>query len=168
MGIHMFYRFDVRQPLTLKEASETLYEIGEGALPLAGGTDLMIMIRERKVKPRVLVDLWRLRPELSYVKRGGGVVRIGALTTVEEICSAPELKDVRYAGFAGLCHWFATPYIRSMATIGGNLGVCHSFSDFIPLTLVLDAEVVLHGVKGERTVPVRGLSSHLVIQVFHL
>ena len=153
----MFYRFDVRRPLTLKEASEILHELGEGALPLAGGTDLMILVRERKVRPKVLVDLWELRPKLSYVERGGGIVRIGALTTVKEICSAPELRDVRYAGFAGLCHWFATPYIRSLATIGGNLGTGHSFSDFIPLTLVLDAEVVLHGVNGERIVPVRGL-----------
>ncbi len=101
--------------------------------------------------------MWGLRRELSYVEREDGLIRIGALTTVSELCESPVFKDVRYAGVAGLCHWFATPMIRNVATVGGNLAVGHSFSDLILLSLVLDAEVKLVGSSGERTVPVREL-----------
>jgi len=155
--VNITYRFNVIRPKSLDELLTILAKYQRDALPLAGGTDILILIREGRIRPKVLVDMMALKEQLAYIRRSNGYIRIGALTTFEELCESPVFKDVRYAGFAGLCHWFATPYIKSMATIGGNIAVGHSFSDFIILSLVLDAEVRLDSIRGSRWVPISKL-----------
>jgi len=112
----------------------------------------MVLIRDDVVRPKAVLDLWPLRKELAFIKREGGWVKIGALATIEEICSSFLVRDCRYAGFSDMCSHFATPYIRSLATIGGNIGAAHPLSDATILLLTLDSEVKLVSIRGERWV----------------
>jgi carbon-monoxide dehydrogenase medium subunit len=120
---------------------------------MAGGTEVMVLIRDGIIKPRVLVDLWPLKSELSYVKREGNLVRIGALTTISDIAESFLVEDRRYLGFLDLVKHFATPYLRNSATIGGNIGCAHPMSDAAILLLALDTQVRFVSTDGERVVP---------------
>ncbi len=124
---------------------------------MAGGTDLLIQMRSGVVKPKLILDLWPLRKELSYVKSGDGYVRIGALTTIEELGNSFLVSDKRYLGFRDLYKQFATPYLKTLATIGGNIGTGHPMSDAAILLLALDAEVKLSSIEGDRWVKLEDL-----------
>ena len=140
-------------PKNLNDALEYLDKHAPDAIPLAGGTDLLIQIREGKVKPKVLVDLSGLKSELAYIKKVNGNIIIGALTTPNDLTKTFLHKDPKYLGFLDVYRRFASPILRSLATIGGNIGVAVSASDYLTLLLTLNAKVKLVSVEGERTVP---------------
>lgn len=141
------------RPQSLDNALEFLEKNYPDALPLAGGTELLVLIRDKKLAPRYLVDLSPFKKELSYVKLENGYVKIGALTTVYELSEGFLHKDVRYAGFKDVWHKFGTMPIRFSATIGGNIATATDFSDYIVLLLAYDASVRLKSPRGERVVP---------------
>lgn len=149
------FRFDVYIPRDLRDALEALRIYGEEMLPIGGGTDLLVLYRQGLVKFKMLLDLWPLRSNLSYVKLEGGLVRLGALTTVEELESSELLKDKRFAGLKDACRTFATTFIRSLATVGGNVGVAHPLSDIAITLLTYDASVRLRSLDGERVIPLK-------------
>jgi len=135
----MLPRFDLYSPANLKEALGLLQEKGEGSAILAGGTDLIPRLRARELRPKYVVDLSNLK-ELKYAKKDGNTIKIGALTTVDEIGKTDLFKngcDV----FHVVAKKFGGPHIRNMATLAGNLGTAISSSDFIPTFMALDARV---------------------------
>ena len=144
-------------PKNLNDALEYLDRHAPDAIPLAGGTDLLIQIREGKIRPKVLVDLSGLKSELAYVKKVNGNIIIGALTTPNDLTKTFLHKDPKYLGFLDVYKRFASPILRSLATIGGNIGVAVSASDYLTLLLTLNAKVKLISVEGERTVPLEEL-----------
>ena len=150
-------RFDVFVPSSLDDALQFMAREGAEAVPMAGGTDLIVLIRSGIVRPKKVLDLWPLREELAFIKREDEWIRIGALTTIEEISNSFLVKDPRYAGFLDMCKQFATPYLRTIATVGGNIGAAHPLSDVTILLLTLDCEVKLMSVNGERWVKLEGL-----------
>ena len=143
-------RFNVFIPSSLNDALQLMAKEDLGVVPMAGGTDLMVLIRDNVVRPRAVLDLWPLRKELAFIKHEGRWIRIGALTTIEELCNSFLVRDYRYAGFSDMCSHFATPYIRTLATVGGNIGAAHPLSDAAILLLTLDSEVKLASTRGER------------------
>ena len=143
-------RFDVYKPSSLEDALEYLDREAPEAIPMSGGTELLVLIRDGIIKPKKILDLWPLRSTLSYVKRENGYIKIGALTTIEELIHSFLAKDRRYLGFLDLYKNFATHQIRTMATVGGNIGCAHPMSDAVTLLLTLNAEVKFISVKGER------------------
>ncbi|MEM1643106.1 MAG: FAD binding domain-containing protein [Desulfurococcaceae archaeon] len=143
-------RFDVYVPQDLSDALSFLDEHGEEAVPLAGGTDLLILIRTGVIRPKVLLDLWPLRKSLSYIRREGGYIRIGALTTVDEILTSQLFKDPRYLGFIDAARGLGPTFLRSIATVGGNVATGHPLSDMAILLLALKAEVKFVSKCGER------------------
>ncbi len=120
---------------------------------MAGGTDVLVLARADIIKPKIVLDLWPLRKDLSYVKRENGYVKIGALTTVDELKNTFLFSEKKYQGFVDMYWHFATPYLRTIATVGGNIGTGHPLSDIAILLLTLDAEVKLVSKKGERWIP---------------
>ncbi|MEM0025392.1 MAG: xanthine dehydrogenase family protein subunit M [Zestosphaera sp.] len=149
------FRFDVYVPRDLRDALEASKIYGEELLPIGGGTDLLVLYRQGLVKFRILLDLWPLRNELSYVKLEGGSVKIGALTTINELESSELLKDKRFAGLRDACRGFASPFIKSVATVGGNVGAAHPLSDIAITLLTYDANVRLKSLEGERVIPLK-------------
>jgi aerobic carbon-monoxide dehydrogenase medium subunit len=118
---------------------------------LAGGHSLIPLLRLRFARPAVLVDVGRL-DSLRYVRDAGERLAIGALTRHHDLQHDPLLQEhcplVSYT--AGL---IGDPQVRHRGTIGGSVAHGDPASDLPTVLLALDAELVVHGPKGERTVP---------------
>jgi carbon-monoxide dehydrogenase medium subunit len=124
---------------------------GEDAKLLAGGHSLLPLMRLRQAAPSVLVDIGRLR-DLSYVRDAGAHLAIGALTTHDEL-HGDELLRSECAILAHTAGEIGDPQVRHMGTIGGSVAHADPASDLPTVLLALDAELVVHGPSGDRTVP---------------
>jgi len=141
-------RFEYRHATSLVQAATLLAENPE-ARPLAGGTDLLVDMRERRQQPRLLVDISEL-PELSGIALEDGAVRIGGGVTVGELLASPLVAE-RLPGLHHAAHDFADFLTRNKATLGGNLANASPGADLVVPLLVLDARVTLGGPGGART-----------------
>jgi len=111
--------FEFRAPRTLEEAARVLDGEGTRAMPLAGGTDLLPNMKRRQQVPRTLISL-RHVAGLNEVQFAPSGVRLGACVTLADIAQDPRLHN----GASGLwqaASQVATPHIRTMATLGGNI-----------------------------------------------
>ena len=141
-------RFEYRHATSLAQATTLLAE-NPDARPLAGGTDLLVDMRERRQAPKLLVDISEL-PDLRGVAAADGGIRIGGGTTVGELLAAP-LVAARAPALCLAAHEFADFLTRNKATLGGNLANASPGADLVVPLLALDARVVLAGPGGERT-----------------
>ncbi len=124
----------------------------EGAVFLAGGTDLMPRHEMGAPLPHTLIDVKHL-PELAGIAEGEGGLEIGSLTTVEMLRRDPRVRG-KYPALAEAADQFAAGQIRHRATIGGNLANASPAGDLIPPLAALGAKLRLAGAGGEREVPV--------------
>lgn len=144
--------FDYRAPDTLDEVLAALADHGEDARLLAGGTALLLLIKQRLLQPAVLVSLKRLA-SLGRIERQDGVVRIGATATHRQV-ERHHLVREHLPALAETQRRVATPRIRNQATLGGNLTHADPSQD-PPVTLIaLDARVRLLSPTGMRELPV--------------
>lgn len=145
-------KFDYQEPTTLKKALALLDKHGDQARAIAGGTSLLIMMRQRLLLPKVVVSLARI-PKLDRItfdaKKG---LRIGARALHRDVERSPLIKQ-HYPLLHETFHKVAQPRIRNMGTIGGNLACGDPLTDPGASLIALDAEVVLTSSKGERTLP---------------
>jgi CO/xanthine dehydrogenase FAD-binding subunit len=121
------------------------------AMPIAGGTDVMVEINLDRHRPAALLDLTRVR-ELTEWGMADGMLRIGAGVTYARLID--ELGD-RLPGLAMASRTVGSPQIRNRATVGGNLGTASPAGDAHPPLLAVDAEVELASSKAARRVPLR-------------
>lgn len=111
--------FEFRTPQTMTEAVRILDGEGPQAMPLAGGTDLLPNMKRRQQVPKTLMSLNRIG-ELHLTKLGTSGSRLGACVTLSEIAADPRFRNGMTA-LAQAASFVATPQIRNMATLGGNL-----------------------------------------------
>src|SRR5579859_1076632 len=111
--------FAYRAPTSLEEAARILHGEGPSAMPLAGGTDLLPNMKRRQQVPRTLLSL-RGIDALRAVQFGDAGMRLGACLTLADIASEPRFRNGATA-LAQAAAQVATPHIRNMATLGGNL-----------------------------------------------
>ncbi len=142
-------RFNLLQPSSLGDALEIL-EKTPGAMPIAGGTALLVEVRARKQTPAVLVDLGRLG-DLHGITPAANELVIGAMTTIAELLKSPLIAE-RAPVLRDACSTFASPLVRNRATIGGNVAHGSPAGDMGPSLLVLDASIELRSVRGKRLV----------------
>ena len=121
-----------------------------GVQLIANGTDLINRMQRKQVTARVLVDISGLS-EFNYVRKENNEVRIGALTTIQDLASSPVLSS-SYDAFREVAEKFGGPSIVNMATVGGNICAASSSEDLIPVLLVLNAKVRTKSKNGERVV----------------
>jgi CO/xanthine dehydrogenase FAD-binding subunit len=121
------------------------------AVPIAGGTDLMVDLNFDRRRPEALLDLNGVA-ELSEWERVGDVVRIGAGVSFTRIIA--ELGPL-IPGLAIAARTVGSPQIRNRGTLGGQLGTASPAGDALPPLVAVDAMVDVASVRGERTVPVR-------------
>jgi carbon-monoxide dehydrogenase medium subunit len=144
-------RFDYQEPTTLKKALALMNKHGDDARVIAGGTSLIIMIRQRLLMPKV-VSAWvgfKL-DRITYNSNNG--LRIGAGARHRDI----ELSAAVQKHYPLLQETFrkvAQPRIRNMGTVGGNLAGGDPLTDPGASLIALDAEVTLTSSKGQRTLP---------------
>jgi len=118
---------------------------------LAGGTDLLISMKRRKVNPHYVININSI-PELEYIQahRKTGL-SIGAVTTHSAIADSPVIRD-RFSLLATACDKIGTPQVRNMGTIGGNICKAGPSQDTPPVLLVLDGSVKLMSLNDNRIV----------------
>lgn len=143
--------FDYYAPETLDEAIEILLHQGEGAYPLAGGTDLIAKTRFGGLSPRVVVNLKRIPGLAEIIPEEKGGLRIGALVTLNQLAGSSLIRE-RSPILAQTAGKMASPLIRNLATIGGNLCNAAPSADTAQPLIALGAEVVIVGPEGERRV----------------
>ncbi|HEY3302377.1 MAG TPA: xanthine dehydrogenase family protein subunit M [Candidatus Binatia bacterium] len=143
--------FEIFQPASLREASALVKDKGQGGRFLAGGTDLVIAVKEKSFSPNYVVDLKRI-PGLSGIREeSDGSVAIGALTTMREVETSPVVLK-KYPFLAQSAAEVGSIQIRNRATIGGNMANATPSADVAPALLVLDATAKIAGLNGERTI----------------
>jgi CO/xanthine dehydrogenase FAD-binding subunit len=140
----------VVSPRTLDEAFAALAEAPHR--PVAGGTDLLVQITgEIGEPPERVIDIWGL-DELRGVSLQDGALVIGALTTYTQIRRAPEVQT-HLPALADAAATIGAAQIQNRGTLGGNAANASPAGDTLPILLATDAELVLGGPRGERTVP---------------
>jgi len=143
--------FDFYQPTTLQEASRLLREKGPGGRFLAGGTDLVIAMKEKGLLPNYIVDLKRL-PGISGIRENlDGSISLGALTTMYEIEISPLIKK-KFHFLAQSAAEVGSIQIRNRATIGGNMCNATPSADTAPALIALGARAKISGAAGERSI----------------
>lgn len=144
--------FEYFSPQSLKEACSFLKEHESGAKIVAGGTDLLIHMKYRKVTPRYLVGLRNL-PELSRVAFNDQEgLRLGAMVTHQEIMDRPIINE-KFKSVALACSKVGTPQIRNMGTVGGNVCNAAPSADSVPPLMTYSATVTITGPEGDRVLP---------------
>ena len=138
------------RPKTIGEAISLLTRYGEKGKILAGGTDLLVLMRGRTLTPKYIIDI-RGIADLEYVKQDGDTLKIGALATLRSV----ELKLSKKEEFLSLyeaIHKMGSTQIRNMGTVVGNICRASPSSDTAPPLLTLEASVEIFGPEGTRTI----------------
>jgi len=139
---------DFLQPTSLADAIATKAEF-PGAVPIAGGTDVMVEINFDTRRPEALLDLNRV-PELTSWQLRDGLVHLGAGVTYTRLIT--ELGAV-LPGLALAARTVGSPQIRNRGTVGGNLGAASPAGDCHPVLLAAGAAVEATSVRGSRMIP---------------
>lgn len=139
---------EIFEPETVEKALNILHEKGEDAAIIAGGTDLVISLREGVIQPAIIVDILKL--PLNYIKgsRAKGF-QIGAATTAKEISTSELLKKELPVLVDAAIH-LGGPQTMELATIGGNICNASPCANFTNVLAALDAVIRIKGHEGDR------------------
>jgi CO/xanthine dehydrogenase FAD-binding subunit len=140
---------EVLSPDTLAEALRLRAERPD-AVPIQGGTDVMVDLNFDRARPAALLNLNEVA-ELRGWSRDNGSMRLGAGLTYSEAMEAPLAEAL--PALAEASRTVGGPQIRNRGTVGGNLGTASPAGDALPPLLISDAMVELASVRGERAVP---------------
>lgn len=143
------------RPRTLNEVLSMLSKYGEEAKIIAGGTDLMVRLKQETASPDYLIAIESLQ-ELNYIRYDEDGLRIGALTKFHDIANSSIVRD-KFPILHQAVSVLGTPLIRRQATIGGNLCNASPCADTGPPLLVLGARVKICAAGEEKSIPVEDL-----------
>ncbi|GMG95409.1 FAD binding domain-containing protein [Tepidimicrobium xylanilyticum] len=138
---------------SLDEVIRLLDQYKEKGKLIAGGTDLIIAMRESKVNVDALIDISSI-DELKGVEDIGEYIRIGAATTFTQILEDPLFEDNLY-GLKKASREVGSPQIRNKGTIGGNIANGSPAADSVPPLLCLDSILILRSIRGEREIKLK-------------
>jgi len=144
-------RLEYYQPRALDDAYTLMERLGQGARYIAGGTDMIVRIRQGAIRPHALISLRGIR-ELDGISLNNGLC-LGGMTIFRDIERHPVIS-YEYPVLAQAVSVLANPQVRNVATLGGNLCNSAPSADCAPPLLVLEASLFLEGPGGIRSVPV--------------
>lgn len=139
------------EPETVAECTQLLEEYGPDARPLAGGTDLVVRMRARMIKPKAIVSLNNIK-ELGRMQKTDKGISIGSMCRLMDVSKADMLTGPWQIIAQGAGH-VSSLQVRNIATLGGNTCNASPSADTIPSLMILDAKAMLAGPKGERSIP---------------
>jgi carbon-monoxide dehydrogenase medium subunit len=143
--------FDYVAASSVEEAVQALAQAGEDAKVLAGGQSLVPVLRLRLATPTTLVDLNKIS-ELRGVREDGDAIVVGAMTTHHDVINNDLIAE--HAALLALAtQTVGDPQIRHRGTLGGALVHADPAGDLLAPAVALDAEMVIVGPSGQRTVP---------------
>ena len=144
---------NVAIPKSIDETLELLEKWGPDAAIIAGGTDLVVELKDKLKSWKALIDIGCV-PEVRGIREAdSNHVWIGAMSTHAEIASSTLVRDTAPV-LANACAQVGSPQIRNRGTIGGNISTASPAGDTIPALFVLEASVEIIGPKGTRIVPI--------------
>jgi len=146
----MLAPFEIHEPKTVAEASALLTHYGDGAAVYAGGTELLVVMKERINHFPHLINIKTI-PGLDRIHLAGDELVIGALATHRTIANSA-LVEAAFPALAELERRIANVRVRTAGTIGGNLCFAEPHSDPATLLLALGARFTLESESGTRTV----------------
>jgi carbon-monoxide dehydrogenase medium subunit len=143
--------FEYLSPQSMQEACALLVQHGANAKVLAGGSDLLVKMKDGLMKPAYLVSLKNL-DSLKAIRyqKGAGVI-IGARATHSEVMNNDILQE-KYRSVCEAAHTMAADQIRNIGTVGGNLVNAVPSADLPPILIALDAQARIVGPSRERTI----------------
>jgi CO/xanthine dehydrogenase FAD-binding subunit len=142
--------FEYFEPTSVEEAVLLLDKHGKNAKIIAGGTDLIPQMQERKIRPEYVINIGSIT-SLSYIKNDAGTAKIGTLTTLRDIEKSAELAST-HPILPKVASLMASAPVRNTATIGGNLCNASPAADMAPPLIGLSASARVAGPSGERTI----------------
>lgn len=147
-------KFNYLRPRTTEELAAALAEHGADARLFAGGTDLIVLMRDKLVRPKYVIDIKGIEGlrELSWDERRG--LTIGAAVTLSELIASEVIRE-RFGALWKAVGTLADSTIRNRATLVGNICNASPAADTAPALLVLWAEVEVVSAKGKRVVLIR-------------
>jgi carbon-monoxide dehydrogenase medium subunit len=143
--------FEYYKPGSLAEAVKLLSEYKGAASVLAGGTDLIVWLKENVVAPRALVDIKGIK-DLDALALKNGVLRIGARTTFSALIESAVVR-AKFPVLWEMARTVASVGVRNRATLAGNICSAIPCLDSAPALLVYEAVVVVQGSLGMRHIP---------------
>ena len=144
--------FSYYKPQTLEQAFELLDQYNSRARLMAGGTDLIVRLKNDQIEPEAVIDIKAITELNSGVVMDGGWIRIGALTLMTDLQN-DELINEHLSALAEAAADVGSVQIRNRATLAGNLCNASPAADTAPSQLIYDAQVELASKKGIRTLP---------------
>jgi carbon-monoxide dehydrogenase medium subunit len=144
--------FEYVKPKDMEEALHVLSLYKEKARALAGGTDLVVHLKEGHARPEVVLDVKAL-PELAGLSFKDGVLRIGARVTFSELIESPLVK-AKFPVLWEASLTVASVGVRNRATVAGNICSAVPSADSAPALALYEAEVLVRSLGGERRIPV--------------
>ncbi len=144
--------FEYVKPKDMDEALRVFSLYREKARALAGGTDLVVHLKENLARPEVVVDIKGLQ-ELAGFTLKGGTLRLGALVTFSDLIASPLIKS-KFPLLWEASLTVASVGVRNRATLAGNICSAVPSADSAPALAVYEAEVLTRGLKGERRIPI--------------
>ena len=144
-------KFEYFKPKTFEEALTLFAKYGEKARWLAGGTDVIVMIKQKTISPDILISLQGI-PGLDQIKFNGSL-SIGPMVT-HRMIEKSELIKKDFSALADAVSWLGSIQIRNVATIGGNICTAAPSADTATPLLVLGTQVKIKSLKEEKTIPI--------------
>jgi carbon-monoxide dehydrogenase medium subunit len=144
-------RFELLEPGSVAEACQMLSRYGDEAKVFSGGTALVKLMKKRLIHPSYLVDIKGI-PELHFIQEDKEGLKIGALTTLSDLETAPLVRE-RFRSVAEMVHTIGSVQIRNVGTLAGNLCFADPASDPAPLMIALGASLRVAGLKRRRVFP---------------
>ena len=138
-------------PRSVEEALAALAEDGEDLRLVSGATDVVVWVRDGRMKGGRYLNLSYLGDELRYIREEDGFIVMGALTTVTDLLRSDLIRQHGQA-LQDAAHLFGSVQIRNRATVAGNLGTASPAGDTLPPLVALGADVVLESQSGLRDV----------------
>ena len=143
---------EFRQPASISEAIEDLTQAPQPAVPIAGGTDLLLDIRQgRHAPPQTLIDLTCV-PELNLIEPRGEEIYVGAVVPINQLTAHPLVQEHAQA-LIEACSLIAGPQVRNTATLGGNVAHALPAADGTIALVALDAKAEIADQQGLHRVP---------------
>lgn len=146
--------FDYLEAGSIDEACTLLLKYDGKARLIAGGTDLVVLMKMERTAPQVLINISRI-PGLDeiLVHSSDGTLSIGPLATIYQLHTHPVVR-ARYPGLAEACASFGSTQVEVMGTLGGNICNGSPAADTPPILMAYCAQLLLAGPKGKRILPI--------------
>lgn len=168
--------FEYFAPTTVEELAALLARYGEKAKVLAGGTDLLVAMKDRLLRPAYVIDIGDLAALQGLVYEEGRGLNIGAGVKIAALERSPVVRD-RYHALYQAARQLGSPQVRAMATVGGNCCNASPAAETPPALIALEATVRLVSAGGRREMPleefilgnrVTALRADEFLESFHL